>query len=426
MAAHPFGPIEKSLIVGYYKKEAILNIKNLKPVFGSGKTVAKLSQEKHLHSFLKPFYFGWSPANGNISTNRFRVSCVNNYESSQVNLLSRGLGYRITFTMKDKRIAEEFRNTWPDVEIMLTDLFGKDLEEVVFDADSWHRVFKRDPDPLLITYLNQFKKLQILLTLDSVNLIENGSIEAVFPTLDQEFGSPLSQVLQAAAAKHKKLLGGKFTEHISSFIGYKAFAETTLGGFIRCFNRPNNSFNAAELSQLRMHLNHFLAHFTSFWEPIVKKFESSDKKQIFEKLKNDVETWVRSENLFSPSLLNDRFFSDLNALQSNTAKSDSEQSWTEDPKMKRLFYYKLAYHAASPLSVFSQFIKQSTTVTKINEASNPDQVYSTKSFSVIHSNPLTFFKRGSAENSLVFELQLKTEPADPWRQLPFHVIPRTD
>src|SRR3990167_2086379 len=104
MAAHPFGPIEKSLIVGYYsrQKQTSFDLRWIRFKFTNSKNHMVSNQEKAwILGFLEPRFV--EESSGRSGDRDFRVT----YDfkmTETADLLSRGLGYRITFTMPEESI----------------------------------------------------------------------------------------------------------------------------------------------------------------------------------------------------------------------------------------------------------------------------------------------------------------------------------
>src|SRR3990167_6695347 len=140
MAAHPFGPIENFLF------RTAKNLKSNEPerakmVFISRKP-ARGPQTQEIRTDLRdhPKLLGriiQDPSfQLNVTPNRNleRTAIVNSSDKddefldlihSEMDLLSRGLGYRITFTMPaDKPFNKHDRTTWPEVELAILDILG--------------------------------------------------------------------------------------------------------------------------------------------------------------------------------------------------------------------------------------------------------------------------------------------------------------
>src|SRR3990167_9837896 len=114
MAAHPFGPIETFLLRGYNKMG--FDPKRVRPVFEE--------QRVKIFDINTPPY--WLFQKFDIDTYELeRTAIVNcsDYDDSHspdythnLDLLSRGLGYRITFTMPaDREFQIHDQSTWPGV-----------------------------------------------------------------------------------------------------------------------------------------------------------------------------------------------------------------------------------------------------------------------------------------------------------------------
>src|SRR3990167_1515721 len=125
MAAHTFGPIEKSLTVAYYKKGYQLS--STRPKLGNT-ICSKVPRpsENPIWAFSEtPRVCVEGPSIANSSS--FRVNLVPCFPD--LDLLSRGLGYRITFTMPaDKEFNIQDPDTWPQGEILVTDMFGSGID----------------------------------------------------------------------------------------------------------------------------------------------------------------------------------------------------------------------------------------------------------------------------------------------------------
>src|SRR3990167_3755420 len=94
MAAHPFGPIEKFLITAYKKRRSCLH--SAQPCFEYVSTVSVPNPTTNAV---------WAFSEPRMITQPTLVSGESGYETNvapvfvDLDLLSRGLGYRITFTM---------------------------------------------------------------------------------------------------------------------------------------------------------------------------------------------------------------------------------------------------------------------------------------------------------------------------------------
>ena len=124
MAAHPFGPIENQLIRGYTKRD--VSLAQMKPRFGRPSSTNIPGVETHaVWGFSSvPKLKIAEPAINKNSSYEFDVSICN----FDLNLLSRGLGYRITFTMPaDKEFNIEQPDTYPQVEFCFLDMFGDNV-----------------------------------------------------------------------------------------------------------------------------------------------------------------------------------------------------------------------------------------------------------------------------------------------------------
>src|SRR3990167_2483729 len=129
MAAHPFGPIETFLLRS--PKKMGFDPRRVRPIFEE--------QRVKIFDINSPPY--WLFQKLEISTYELeRTAIVNssdfdfhkedNYE--EMDLLSRGLGYRITFTMPaDREFQIHDQSTWPGVEFQLMDMFGDNIFRTV-------------------------------------------------------------------------------------------------------------------------------------------------------------------------------------------------------------------------------------------------------------------------------------------------------
>ena len=207
MAAHPFGPIENQLIVGYRKPR--FDPKRAKPVFKFKDVLIPSVQVDPLNYLLQPVFYGWSPANGNSSSHDFRVTY--GYKGLPwEELLSRGLGYRITFTMPEQEISTRAPTSWPLVNLEVMDIWGREVKHsVVFNETDWSRL---DREACLVPWmeqLKQYKTLEIRTSLDRLRLVANHTIEYSFPTYSPpESPIPvLESSLKSVAARFPFLLG---------------------------------------------------------------------------------------------------------------------------------------------------------------------------------------------------------------------------
>src|SRR3990167_9786454 len=124
MAAHPFGPIEKFLITAYKKRG--FDPRKVRPQFTD--TVCWKYHNLTLNplwAFFLPGHFEFRP-NATYSRPGYEVSSVPSLVC--LDLLSRGLGYRITFTMPaDKEFNIQDPDTWPQIDIDVLDYLGEHI-----------------------------------------------------------------------------------------------------------------------------------------------------------------------------------------------------------------------------------------------------------------------------------------------------------
>ena len=138
MAAHPFGPIEKLLPVTYNKK---FSISKLKPHLTCLQDIRLPNKGTDpLYAMTYPYFHPrWSPNSG-VSGDDLGVSWSFHYKGE--NLLSRGLGYRITFTMPNK---DEHNPNIPEVKIEILDFFAVNTLRVVhFPREKMEIIMKQN------------------------------------------------------------------------------------------------------------------------------------------------------------------------------------------------------------------------------------------------------------------------------------------
>src|SRR3990167_838383 len=128
MAAHPFGPIENLLFRAY--KQPGCDPRCAKPVFDSQ---IKLEVPCISVDCLPNWAFMRMRS---LTYELERTAIVNSsdydfdpkHEIPYMDLLSRGLGYRITFTMPaDREFQIHDQSTWPGLELTILDMFGENV-----------------------------------------------------------------------------------------------------------------------------------------------------------------------------------------------------------------------------------------------------------------------------------------------------------
>src|SRR3990167_4671051 len=126
MAAHPFGPIEKFLITSC--KPLKNDPRDAKLTFGDKQCFECPSVEENLFwGFCQPRLVLEPTANVNSSKHTIQIALKKNQEeiSEGMYSLSRGLGYRITFTMPaDRAWILDTTKPWPVMGIEILNLFG--------------------------------------------------------------------------------------------------------------------------------------------------------------------------------------------------------------------------------------------------------------------------------------------------------------
>src|SRR3990167_5464729 len=124
MAAHPFGPIEKFLITAY--KELPKDLRNAKVVLGHKRTFKCPTVEEDLFWGFYPFEPIIEPT-ANVNSSDYKVCeapCSSDKYFRAKCVLSRGLGYRITFTMPaDRQPSLNSEETCPEIKIHILDFF---------------------------------------------------------------------------------------------------------------------------------------------------------------------------------------------------------------------------------------------------------------------------------------------------------------
>src|SRR3990167_7997318 len=176
MAAHPFGPIEKFLVVAHKS-----------PGFDPRKVKIGYWQEK-LVKFPDPvtdpvWAFAatdaerfWVEPTAIINSRDYEVRFAG--LSSGQDLLSRGLGYRITFTMPaDREFDVSLPTTWPQIEIKFLDCFGTKILGTLDKITKQNHLlnvgnFLRN-EARLVEYLLGFQTVEIESTFLGLKITEN-------------------------------------------------------------------------------------------------------------------------------------------------------------------------------------------------------------------------------------------------------------
>ena len=128
MAAHPFGPIEKSLIVGYYKRksESFPDSVSLRPCVFREVSLQAETQSKLYSVFDKDFQLKFVPENPSHKK-MSPDDCHINWKysvGSHVDMSTKGLGYRIQFRGLNKP-------TFPEITVYVLDYLGRHTHEQV-------------------------------------------------------------------------------------------------------------------------------------------------------------------------------------------------------------------------------------------------------------------------------------------------------
>src|SRR3990167_8180679 len=171
MAAHPFGPIEKFLLGTYYKKDiANQHPKWCKIGFNRIKSVTVPNERSDPTLALSGGdLFCWSPANGKRYVPDIRVTPGNRL-CEQVDLLSRGLGYRITFTRPNVK-------SYHNGTLHLLDWFGERvLAEVCLNKQDWSDQYYWQ----IVQYLSKYKQVSLEFTIEHTKIITDQKDELVF------------------------------------------------------------------------------------------------------------------------------------------------------------------------------------------------------------------------------------------------------
>src|SRR3990167_2101626 len=125
MAAHPFGPIETFLLRSS-KKMGFDPIK-ISPVFEEQRTKS-FNINSPPYWLFQPLDIGTYELERTAIVNSSEYDVLGEFCYADMDLLSRGLGYRITFTMPaDREFQIHDQSTWPGLEFQLLDLFGEKI-----------------------------------------------------------------------------------------------------------------------------------------------------------------------------------------------------------------------------------------------------------------------------------------------------------
>src|SRR3990167_4550240 len=170
MAAHPFGPIEKSLIVAF--KELRTDPTRAKIHFRFHKRVKVPNfTDNFIWALCEPI-FALEPT-ANVNSSDYEVNFVPDRFPRQISysldtsLIRRGLGYRITFTMPaDKEFSLEVLNNSQNQKLEILDVFGRTV--LYSDSECEDHLVKQGFPQSEVTVEFQFTCLGVKITKNKV------------------------------------------------------------------------------------------------------------------------------------------------------------------------------------------------------------------------------------------------------------------
>src|SRR3990167_5030056 len=176
MAAHPFGPIESFLLRGF---KNLANVSSVPKVeFHSTKRVLVPNFEDDpiwVYSTAQEFKLEKTAI---VNSSDYEVRWIPRFDPKES--LSRGLGYRITFTMPaDKEFNIQTLVTWPQVEIDFLDTLGRPVANnpKQYLANPKMQLSKSwwENKKSLLKLVSKFKSLMVEQTLFQLKVVENKS-----------------------------------------------------------------------------------------------------------------------------------------------------------------------------------------------------------------------------------------------------------
>ncbi len=306
MAAHPFGPIENQLIVGYYKRG--FSPAKVKPILKCWKHVQVFDHSDPEHYLLKPVFYGWSPANGNSSSHDFRVK-FGLQAPSEDKLLSRGLGYRITFTMPEQEIRTEDPTSWPRGVCEILDFTGSQtIDHFPLNLD---KIFQ-NPDKFnqgMVKHLSNYRVLGFEKSLFFTKVVENETDEYLFPVYSPP-GSSIDERHLAAAERHRPVLGA-YIQMVPGSIWESINACTNnLCLWLNFLQRQPRNVSAHQKQRIRLHLESAASDVKHLCSAVQHSGSRSEAPQpiqtVLPRLVNDLESdirkWLDDEGPFPKEL----------------------------------------------------------------------------------------------------------------------------
>src|SRR3990167_279143 len=401
MAAHPFGPLQASLLVGYYKRVRHFDPSLAKPEFVPlCERFLPNAKSDSLFALVNPRFDSTALANGNNFNKSVKVAV--NFESGcQVNLLSRGLGYRITFTMAAPLPTEPSTEFGLHVHVDILDFLGKETITTL----EW------DPDPDVleavldnfqednVKELGKFNSLVIEVTGDKLKIVQNLKSEIIIDTVCPTRSQPTSAKSSALKGLNV-LLGDMHAKGIQvNETTIPLIAQKVLGILNFMVMNPQNA-----TKETKSTFKDYLIHGTSVITQLVSALKTIDEEARgnfakldphIDHLARDVRGWLEADQQPFPAYLTLPYLRKLESVFDYFEDGDVlAKSFLIKNVSKLIQKTDIAFFKTVPhfglfefQSLLASIIVESTWYEQLQQTYNPDSGYLTIHFVIKDSRP---------------------------------------
>src|SRR3990167_967089 len=321
MAAHPFGPIEKFLITSC--KPLKNDPRDAKLVFGDKQCFECPSVEDNIFwGFCQPRLVLEPTANVNSSEYTVQTALKVTEEEACGGMysLSRGLGYRITFTMPaDRALTLDTIKPWPVMKIEILDLFG---EKILAN-------FKNDPEKQ---------------TNPSIQQSDYSQVQELFQKAKKIYGSMTTITMEMTSLGMKVLKDSEVVIDVPLNTGIllddpiltefsifctKPLTKSSealdwlmarLEGFAYFFNKHHSTVTKDQLLGATPALMGLSEQLSTVWNHLTLRSQEDELENPILKLKQDLHSWMNGGTSY-PSYFNWRFVMELRKTFESRGKS---------------------------------------------------------------------------------------------------------
>ena len=311
MAAHPFGPIEKFLITSC--KPLKNDPRDAKLVFGDKQCFECPSVEDNLFwGFCQPRLVLEPTANVNSSEYTVQTALKVTEEEACGGMysLSRGLGYRITFTMPaDRALTLDTIKPWPVMKIEILDLFG---EKILAN-------FKNDPEKQ---------------TNPSIQQSDYSQVQELFQKAKKIYGSMTTLTMEMTSLGMKVLKDSEVVIDVPlntgilpddpklrvfGIIYIRLLTESDealdwlfarLEGFAYYFNKHHSTVTKDQLLRATPAFMGLLKQLSTVWNHLRPRLQKDEQKNPILKLKEDLHSWMGGDSSY-PNYFDWKFVMEL-------------------------------------------------------------------------------------------------------------------